>query len=77
MKRTYREGRSRGVALARAARRAYRGRVDDDTETCPRCDGEGLVAARGASVMVDQGEDPPMHPCPVCGGKGEVPATDT
>ena len=44
----------------------------DDDDTCPRCDGEGLVATRGASVMVDQGDDPPMGPCPVCGGKGTV-----
>jgi DnaJ-class molecular chaperone len=77
MRRVYRQARSRTIAairdaVARTPERAYRGPMADDDDTCPRCDGEGLVATRGASVMVDQGDDPPMGPCPVCRGKGTV-----
>lgn len=80
MRRVYRQARCRTLRLARdamalAPKRAYRGPMDSEDETCPRCDGEGLVATRGASVMIDQGDDPPMAPCPVCGGQGTVPPT--
>lgn len=83
MKRVYHQARSlalnkaRDAMMARSPKRAYRGPVDTNDDTCPRCDGEGLVASRGASVMVDQGDDPPMAPCPVCGGKGTVPPETT
>ncbi len=52
------------------ATRAYP-RVMDATETCPNCDGEGIVADHHAPVLVDQ-PIPSTKPCPVCGGKGVV-----
>lgn len=52
------------------------GPVADPDETCPFCDGEGLVAGRRAAVMIDQSPVPPASPCPVCRGKGTVKASD-
>ena len=55
------------------ATRAYP-RDMDTTETCPTCDGEGVVADRHSTTMVDQ---PPVpHPCPSCGGRGYVEASN-
>lgn len=45
--------------------------MDPERETCPRCDGEGVVAAPHGGAMSDQSFTEPK-PCPVCTGKGTV-----
>ena len=52
------------------ATRAYP-RGMDTTETCPTCDGEGVLADHHAPVLVDQ-PIPSLRPCHTCGGKGYI-----
>lgn len=45
--------------------------MDPERETCPRCDGDGVVAAPRHGVMSDQTFASPK-PCPICNGRGNV-----
>jgi DnaJ-class molecular chaperone len=47
--------------------------MDPERETCPRCDGEGVIAGPHQGAMSDQ-TFTPQTPCPVCGGRGTVEA---